>query len=65
MKLGPQRNYYKGQKHQDTLLTNLPIPHDLCTGDPIFHLLTMGNKALVGEFSVTSNFATVCVKLYL
>ena len=25
------------------MLTNLPVPHDFCTGDPISHLFTMGS----------------------
>ena len=45
------------------MLTNLPVPYDLCIGVPISHLL-MWVHSLVGAFSVTSTFAKVHCQLY-
>ena len=42
MKLGPRRNYHKGQaavRHY----ANQPVPHDFCVGVPISCLLTVGS----------------------
>ena len=72
MKLGPQRNYHKGQAAIRHYANQPAVPYDLCVGNPISHLLNVGStpfehsvlhaKAVVAAFNQEK--ALVIVQLH-